>query len=141
MYILWCVLSMGKERHTKWLVHTKMHYNKSYLDIYCTLNIADLEVFLLRISSLSYEHFLKWKDEGGSYIDEKTTKANALIFPQKTGSETSNSVEFMVPFVMYLSRYVLTSTKPEVRPVTPKSSWFLLSCIYLAMYVLPQNRK
>jgi len=120
--------------------------------------IADLEVFLLWISLLSYEHFLKLKDKGGSYINEKTTKANALRFPKKTelisgkimflcvmyfiySHKTSYSREFMFSFVMYVSRYVLTSIKPEVRPVTPKSSWFLLSCIYFAMYLLPQNRK
>ena len=39
----------------------------------------------------------------------------------------------MVPFVMYLSRYVLTPTKPEVGPGTPERSCSFVSCMYLAM--------
>jgi hypothetical protein len=177
-------------------------------------------VFLLWISSLSYEHFLKWKDEGGSYIDEKTTKANALRFPQKTGIDigkdyvllchvciyslhdlkkpwtlriywshfrfcgskciarcihdkrehelsgvtglisgfvgvntymTQKNIIFpdinsgflgysgkvMFPCVVYVSRYVITPTKPEVRSGTPERSSFLVSCMYL---LLQQNQ-
>jgi hypothetical protein len=60
------------------------------------------------------KYFIGFAEEEDTYMTQ-----GSLTFP-----------EFLILLpvwflkVMYLSRYVLTSTKPEVRPVTPKSSWF-----------------
>ena len=76
-----------------------------------------------------------------SYVALCHVCISLCTYSHRTGSETSYSEEFMFPCVVYVSRNVLTPTKPEVRADTRERSSSLVSCMYLAMYLPPQNRK